>query len=80
VVTTAGGTVAGAEITYTFRDFLGFDRIDHKLEAALKTKTPMGERFFLTTEAKYLDFKTNFADARTDMLMGMVGVAYEYGK
>jgi hypothetical protein len=80
VVTTAGGTLAGAEVTYTFRDFLGFDRVDHKLEAALKTKTPMGERFFLTTEAKYLDFKTNFADARTDMLMGMVGVAYEYGK
>lgn len=80
VVTTAGGTTAGAEITYTLRDFLGFDRVDRKLEAAFKTKTPMSERFFLTTEAKYVDFKTNFADARTDMLMGMVGVAYEYGK
>lgn len=80
VMITAGGTVAGAEITYTLRDFLGFDRVDHKLEAALKTKTPMGERFFLTTEGKYLDFKTSFADARTDMVMGMIGVAYEYGK
>ncbi len=80
VVTTAGGTSAGAEITYTLSDFLGLDRLDRKLEAAFKTKTPMSERFFLTTEAKYLDFKTNFADARTDMLMGMVGVAYEYGK
>lgn len=80
VVTTAGGTTADAEITYTLRDFLGFDRVDHKLEAAFKTKTPMSERFFLTAEAKYLDFKTNFAEARTDMLMGMVGIAYEYGK
>ncbi|MFM9849927.1 MAG: hypothetical protein ACKVP3_22575 [Hyphomicrobiaceae bacterium] len=80
VVTTAGGASAGVEVTYTLSDFLGFDRVDHKLEATLKAKTPVSERFFLTGEAKYLDFKTNFADARTDMLMGMVGVAYEYGK
>lgn len=80
VVTTAGGTTVGAEITYTLRDFLGFDRFDQKLEVALKTKTPMSERFFLTTETRYLDFKTNFADARTDMLTGLVGVAYEYQK
>lgn len=80
VVTTAGGTSAGVEVTYTLSDFLGFDRVDHKLEATLKAKTPVSERFFLTGEAKYLDFKSNFADARTDMLMGMIGVAYEYGK
>lgn len=80
MVTTAGGTVAGAEIAYTLSDFVGFDRVDRKLEATLKTKTPVSERFFLTTEAKYLDFRTNFADARTDRLMGMIGVAYAYGK
>jgi hypothetical protein len=80
VVTTAGGTSAGLEVAYTLSDFVGFDRLDRKLEATLKAKTPMSERFYLTGEAKYLDFKTNFADARTDMLMGMIGVAYEYGK
>jgi hypothetical protein len=80
IMTLASGTVAGVEVAYTVSDFLGFDRIDHKLEATLKTKTPMSKHFYLTTEAKYLDFKTNFADARTDMAMGMIGVAYEYGK
>ena len=80
VVTTAGGTSAGLEVAYTLSDFVGFDRVDRKVEATLKTKTPIGGRFYLTGEAKYLDFRTNFADARTDMLMGMVGVAYEYGK
>ncbi len=80
VMTTSGGTSAGLEVAYTLSDFVGFDRLDRKLEATLKAKTPMSERFFLTGEAKYLDFNTNFADARTDMLMGMIGVAYEYGK
>jgi hypothetical protein len=80
VVTTAGGLSAGLEITYTLSDFMGLDRVDHKLEAVVKTKAPVGDRFYLTGEAKYLDFRSNFADARTDMLMGMIGVAYEYGK
>ena len=80
VVTSAGGTSVGLEVAYTLSDFVGFHRLDRKFEATLKAKTPMSERFFLTGEAKYLDFKTNFADARTDMVMGMIGVAYEYGK
>jgi hypothetical protein len=80
VVTTASGLSAGLEIAYTLSDFMGLDRVDHKLEAVLKTKAPIGEGFYLTGEAKYLDFRSNFADARTDMLMGMIGVAYEYGK
>jgi hypothetical protein len=80
VVTTPGGSSLGAEVVYTLRDFVDFDRIDQKAELVIRGRTPLANGFFLTAEAKYLDFTTSFGSASTDMLLATLGVGYEISK
>ena len=79
-VTTTGGSSVTAEIFHTERDFLGFDRMDRKIETTLRGKTPIGNDIYLTAELRYLDFRTSYLDINTDMFLAMVGIAYTYSK
>lgn len=86
-VVTGGGMITGTdrsslrlELSYTLRDFVGFERIDHKREVALKGRRPLYDNFLLTGEVRYLDYRTSFFNLKTDMVLAMVGVTYEFAK
>ncbi len=80
IVTTASGASGGLEVSYTINDYVGLPRIDHKIEAVVRTKIPLGGNFLLTGEGRYLTFRSTFADVETDMVMGLVGVVYQFSR
>jgi hypothetical protein len=77
VITTSGGASLGLEVAYTLKDYVGVSRLDRKFEAVLQGRAPLGDGFFVTAEAKYLNFHSSFVGAETDMAMGTIGIAYQ---
>lgn len=80
LVTTNGGSMIGVALASTLKDYVDFDRVDRKLEAALQAKTPIGRDFFLVAEARYMRFRSTFQEVETDMLMATAGIAYQLNK
>jgi hypothetical protein len=69
-----------AEATVTSKEFVGFERIDHKLELTVLGKTRIADKTYLTARADYTDFKSTFGGAATDMVQMTLGLAYELGR
>lgn len=68
-------TKVSLDVTLTRRDHLGIDRLDHKTESTLRTRTRIGEGLYLTSELKYLDFHTTFGGLDTDAASVLIGIA-----
>lgn len=67
----------GLEAVYTRKDFLGLARIDNKIEFTLRGQQPISKTVAFTGEIKYLDFKSTFADTKTDMMQVLFGFSYK---